>query len=897
MKISRLYIKSIIGILSFSFTLNANVFYVAPTGGSDFNPGTINKPWATWQKAFNTAQAGDTVYFRGGIWYPTEVLKINPKSGIGNNGSPGNPVCYFAYPGETPVLDFKNAYAPPPNPHGPGNRYLTGIDLVDAHWIYFKGLTVRNVYQRDENVNARAIIGTPVSNMTFENVTVHNIGGAGFYMNGVVGVQGHNYGWDSGLGYVPYDTVRYINCDAYQCCDSLPANVGNDPGNMGDGFKHMNYAIGYVSYEGCRAWHCSDDGFDNAMKNVINCWSFDHAYPGYNFEGNGFKPGVAGNETVVFKNNLIAFCSGHGIQPVVYGTFTGGYRLYNNTIYRSAVGISVTNYSYKAIDIIFRNNIIYDMTKRDAGGRPYIHDYNYPHIESNNTWIYAASGSLPDWTYHPTMTVTNNDFVTVSKDVAMAQLTAPRKPDGSLPDVTFLKPKAGSQLIDAGTQIPAEDNSGVILDYYGSAPDIGYAEYNSGSVPPTEPKFQTAVIENITPSRLEMTYSLPLANITPATSAFSVRVNSIARAVNSVTVSGTKVTLALASPVSFGDVVTLTYSKPPINPLQTSSGGQAASLTAQNITNNVAAPIPEYLSSVIENTTPARLDITYSLALANIIPATSAFTVRINNAPRAISSVSVSGTKVFLTLTSPVVYDDAVTVAYNKLPGNPLQTTAGGQVTTMTAQNVLNNCRMPANQPPVANISSPAKSNTFTAPATINIEATANDPDGTIIKIEFYNGEVKLGEVLNKPYSFTWKDVAEGTYFISVAATDNKNTRAVSDPVLVIVNAEAIDTLGTISQTSEIEFSMLDTKIPGFEIINLYPNPSDGHFSVDMSGIAEDDRRFTIYNLSGQAVVNEKKSSHETSIDFNHPELPAGIYILTVSLRNKTTDSRTIIKR
>ena len=49
-----------------------NVYYVAPSGGSDGNAGTnISAPWATWQKAFNTAMAGDTVYFRGGVWYGT----------------------------------------------------------------------------------------------------------------------------------------------------------------------------------------------------------------------------------------------------------------------------------------------------------------------------------------------------------------------------------------------------------------------------------------------------------------------------------------------------------------------------------------------------------------------------------------------------------------------------------------------------------------------------------------------------------------------------------------------------------------------------------------------------------------------------------------------------------
>ena len=110
-------------------------------------------------------------------------------------------------------------------------------------------------------------------------------------------------------------------------------------------------------------------------------------------------------------------------------------------------------------------------------------------------------------------------------------------------------------------------------------------------------------------------------------------VNAIARTVSSVAISGTKVLLTLSSPVAYGDVVTVAYTKPATNPLQTAAGGQAASISAQNVTNNVAAVIPVYVSSVIENATPAILEMTYNLTLANIVPAASAFTVMVNPLP------------------------------------------------------------------------------------------------------------------------------------------------------------------------------------------------------------------------------------------------------------------------
>src|SRR5659263_53544 len=142
-----------------------------------------------------------------------------------------------------------------------------------------------------------------------------------------------------------------------------------------------------------------------------------------------------------------------------------------------------------------------------------------------------------------------------------------------------------------------------------------------------------------------MTYNLPLANIIPGASAFTVKVNSVTRTVNSVAVSGDKVLLTLANQVIYGDVITVAYTKPSSNPLQTVAGGQAASITVQNVTNNVAAAIPVYVSSVIENATPSRLEMTYNLPLANIIPGASAFSVKVNSVTRSVNSVAISGAK------------------------------------------------------------------------------------------------------------------------------------------------------------------------------------------------------------------------------------------------------------
>ena len=104
------------------------------------------------------------------------------------------------------------------------------------------------------------------------------------------------------------------------------------------------------------------------------------------------------------------------------------------------------------------------------------------------------------------------------------------------------------------------------------------------------PTYLSSVIENATPAILEMTYSLPLADIIPDPSAFAVIVNTVARNVSSVAITDAKVLLTLESPALKGDIVTVAYTKPSTNPLQTAEGVEAVSISAQEVINNVGTP-------------------------------------------------------------------------------------------------------------------------------------------------------------------------------------------------------------------------------------------------------------------------------------------------------------------
>lgn len=89
---------------------------------------------------------------------------------------------------------------------------------------------------------------------------------------------------------------------------------------------------------------------------------------------------------------------------------------------------------------------------------------------------------------------------------------------------------------------------------------------------------------------------------------------------------------------------------------------------------------------------------------------------------------------------------------------------------------------------PSVTITSPASSDVFTAPADITIEVTASDPNGNVSKVEFYNGTTRLGEDVSSPYSYSWVDVADGTYKITAVATDNEGNETTSSAVTLKVN-------------------------------------------------------------------------------------------------------------
>jgi uncharacterized repeat protein (TIGR02059 family) len=632
--------------LSASIAVKATTYYVAPNG-SDSNPGTITQPWASWQKGFSSIIAGDILYIRGGTY--TRMADAGHGINIsGRDGRSGSIITVSAYPGETPVLDCSSLSTSSGVNYG---MLMSGCD----YWL-IKGVTVKNV--REYNNLHKSLSGSAptsgwelsnCSNITLELCTVTGCGN-GFTLNGTL-----------------YD-INYLNCDSYQNYDYY------DNGGLANGFNGHIEGASTVNYTGCRAWSNSDDGFDNyAGAGYIvykNCWAFrngkDTPVIG---NGDGFKLGfdhtpveLPNNQRTLYNcisadNTLMGYDEGMD-QP------TGmDMALFNCIAYKNSndYGFRFSRTWGTAITTL-RNNIAYG-NGTNYEGRP-------RNVSDHNTWNSASP-------------ISDADFVSTD----MTQLKRTRKGDGSLPDIDFAKLKAGSSFIDAGIDVG--------LPFSGTAPDLGPFETGTAVVttppsPGAAPVYQSAEIKNSDPASLVILYNLSLASASPDASSFEVKVNSVARTISGLSKSGSSVTISLSSPVTFGDVVTFSYTKPSANPLQGADGSPAESISGKSVTNSVAAPVPVYLGAVVENTSPDKVEMSFDSKLADIVPPVSSFITTINGKKQATVSVAISENLVTLTLSENISNKDSVTVTYILPDKNPLQTAKGGIAQALTEKPVKN---------------------------------------------------------------------------------------------------------------------------------------------------------------------------------------------------------------
>lgn len=218
---------------------SASVYYVA-TNGNDSNPGTLDRPFRTIQRGASVAQAGSTVYIRGGI-YKEQVT-------ISNSGTASAPIRIVAYPGETPVIDGDNYRLP--------TIQWAALLSITGNYVYLSGLEVR-----DSNWMGVAISGR---HSTVSEINSHHNKENGILIKGDYSIAENSWvwwncasneygittrgGWASGLSAARYPNGAILrgNVVYHNWCEGLSTYEANGT-IIEDNIVYDNHTNVYVS--------------------------------------------------------------------------------------------------------------------------------------------------------------------------------------------------------------------------------------------------------------------------------------------------------------------------------------------------------------------------------------------------------------------------------------------------------------------------------------------------------------------------------------------------------------------------------------------------------------------------------------------------------------------------
>ncbi|MBI5388511.1 MAG: lamin tail domain-containing protein [Verrucomicrobia bacterium] len=128
-------------------------------------------------------------------------------------------------------------------------------------------------------------------------------------------------------------------------------------------------------------------------------------------------------------------------------------------------------------------------------------------------------------------------------------------------------------------------------------------------------------------------------------------------------------------------------------------------------------------------------------------------------------------------------------VPWTGVPAGSYALTAVAQdIFGLTATSAVAHVTVTNDMLPVVALTSPTNSQVFYGPTNIALTATASDVDGTIARVEFFQGAAKIGESTTPPYSATWSNViVGGTFPLRAIATDRIGMKGTSDIVSIVV--------------------------------------------------------------------------------------------------------------
>ena len=159
----------------------------------------------------------------------------------------------------------------------------------------------------------------------------------------------------------------------------------------------------------------------------------------------------------------------------------------------------------------------------------------------------------------------------------------------------------------------------------------------------------------------------------------------------------------------------------------------------------------------------------------------------------------------------------------------------------------------PTNKPPLVSISQPMHGSISLTGQPVTIAADATDSDGSVVKVEFFNGTNKIGEVTSAPFSVVWTSPPVGTHTLTAIASDNSGATAVSSPIDISVSVGGSSGTVVLQRGSSGYTSTSDTYLSSYH----------KSLSFGSNAIIQDSKsfysilaRFAIFQSEGGPVPN-----------------------------------------
>jgi len=166
---------------------------------------------------------------------------------------------------------------------------------------------------------------------------------------------------------------------------------------------------------------------------------------------------------------------------------------------------------------------------------------------------------------------------------------------------------------------------------------------------------------------------------------------------------------------------------------------------------------------------------------------------------------------------------------------------------------------------PTVSITSPTNGTVYTTAQTVNIAASASDPDGTVTQVEFLVDNNSIGVDLTSPYTASFNLNTPGTYEIKAVATDNLGSTA-NHIISVILDPPPVP----VTATFMVQAASDDAREKNDGSVSVTQNPheigKEGYLGIRFQNITiPAGATITAAKLIFQSSANE--SSNPSSVD------------------------------